>query len=98
MIRLAGLLPLVHFSTDYVFDGSGERLYTFNTLAGATIVPNQSNRRSGVRASSPVRSSLAVAHLSLISPSEALNKLKRQITVVAHVYPRSLWTQCLATR
>ena len=27
-----------------------------------------------------------------ISPSESLNKLKRQITVVAHVYPRSLWT------
>jgi hypothetical protein len=27
-----------------------------------------------------------------ISPSESLNKLKRQITVVAHIYPRSLWT------
>jgi len=31
-------------------------------------------------------------HHVLIPASESLNKPKRQITVVAHIYPRSLWT------
>ena len=31
-------------------------------------------------------------HFVRIPPSESLNKLKRQITVVALIYPRSLWT------
>jgi|GEM_PF-1594299 len=30
-------------------------------------------------------------HHVMIPSSESLNKLKRQITVVAHIYPRSLW-------
>jgi hypothetical protein len=31
-------------------------------------------------------------HYIRIPASESLNKLKKQITVVAHIYPRSLWT------
>ena len=48
--------------------------------------------RSGAPANLPVRSPLTVDTFVRISPSESLNKLKRQITVVALIYPRSLWT------
>jgi hypothetical protein len=105
LVGLAALPATISLAADRSADGGLAAHWNFGEGAGDTVKDSSGNGNDGaIVATPPSEAKWGAGEFSralsvrdgghvLIPASDSLNKLRRAITVTAHVYPRSLWSR-----